>query len=389
MRELKPRKKSIVEIGIYVSVGAYTVAVISVWLLIRFQGDHWWLATLFAYGPRWIYPIPLALLVPVAYFVQPRLLLPLGFSGMIAVGSLMGFSVPWRTWGSSEQAVLRVLSYNIERYSVPGDQFSALLDRERPDLIAVQECAGRGRWTDWWERHHQWHTVHRGELMIASRFPIKQVEVSVSRWPRNRRPKINAIYCVLTTPHGDVGFCNLHLDTPRRALNTVLGSKKIINLDNSDRADDRLASRRQESADLLQWLSQFPDPKIIAGDFNLAPDSPVFRNHWNHFHDSFEHAGWGFGFTKRTIIHGHEYGLRIDRVLTDGNWTPTRSWVAPDLGSDHLPLFADVADSNERQDVGVTPPSADHSSSATRLRPVLTQRVKTRSHTGKINVDAS
>ncbi len=331
--------------GLLVLVYGYLLLVAGVMLLLRFQGDRWWFATLVMYGPRWIYAAPLAVLVPAALWIRPRLLLPLLCCSAIAIFSLMGLCIPWRTWGQAESPSLRVLSFNIERYKVPGKEFSALLDRERPDLIAVQECAGVGRWTDWWKRHGEWHTVHRGELLVASRFPIKRVEVSYSRWPPHRRPVLNAIYCVLSTPQGEIGFCNLHLDTPRRALSAVLDRETILNLDKTDYADYRLACRKYESADLLHWLSQFPESKIIGGDFNMAPDSLIYRSDWAGFRDAFQWAGWGFGFTKRTIIRRQEYGLRIDRVLTDGDWTPTRSWTGPALGPDHLPLFADLAHS--------------------------------------------
>lgn len=324
----------------------YPLVLVSIWILFRLEGDRWWFATLLMYGPRWIYLAPLALLVPIATLVQRRLLLPLGLSGAIALFLLMGLCIPYRTWGRSwageMRPSLRVLSYNIERYRVPGHAFSTLLDQEQPDLLAVQECAGVGRWTDWWNRHHEWYAVHRGELMVASRFPIKDVEVSHSRWPAERKPVLNAIYCVIEAPSGDVGFCNLHLDTPRRALTLVLDREKGLDLEDANYADYRLDCRRRESEDLLRWLNQFPEPKIIAGDFNLAGESRIYQSHWAKYRDAFSWAGWGFGFTKQTVIRQREYGLRIDRILTDAHWTPSRSWVGPDLGSDHSPLFADI-----------------------------------------------
>lgn len=324
-------------------VYGYLFVLASVWILFRFEGDRWWFATLLMYGPRWIYLAPLALLAPFVLLFQRRLLLPLGLSGAIAILSLMGLSVPCRTWGDGMRPVLRVLSYNIERYHVPGDAFSALLDQEQPDILAVQECAGVGKWTDWWSRHDEWYTVRRGELMVASRFPIKDVEVSLSKWPPERKPVLNAIYCVVATPLGDVGFCNLHLDTPRRALKSVLDREKGLDLEHASYADYRLDCRRRESEDLLTWLNQFPEPKVIAGDFNLTAESRIYRSHWSRYRDAFRWAGWGFGFTKQTVIRQQEYGLRIDRILTDEHWDPRRSWVGPDLGSDHSPLFADIA----------------------------------------------
>jgi endonuclease/exonuclease/phosphatase family metal-dependent hydrolase len=179
--------------------------------------------------------------------------------------------------------------------------------------------------------------------MVASKHPIKQIEVSYSRWPPNRRPILNAIYCVVETPLGDVGFCNLHLDTPRRALSAILDREKILDLNDADYANFRLECRRLESIDLLEWLNAFPEPKVIAGDFNTTSDSPILREDWDHFHNAFTSTGWGLGRTKQTVIRDREYALRIDHIFVDEHWTPVSSWIGSDLGSDHLPLFADIA----------------------------------------------
>jgi endonuclease/exonuclease/phosphatase family metal-dependent hydrolase len=210
-------------------------------------------------------------------------------------------------------------------------------------VIALQECAGPRRWPKWWQLDDNWYAFRRGELLVASRFPIKQVEVSFSYWPQNRRPILNAIYCELETPQGEIGFCNVHLDTPRRALGAVLDRHKILDLNNAEYADFRLECRRLESRDLLDWLGKFPEPKVIAGDFNMTSDSLIYRSDWKQFRDSFDWGGWGLGYTKQTIIRRHEYGLRIDHILTDQDSTPTRCWVGADLGSDHSPLFAEIA----------------------------------------------
>ena len=47
-------------------VWLYVVALLAVWLLLRFGGDRWWLATVMLFGPRWVYGLPLLLLVPAA-----------------------------------------------------------------------------------------------------------------------------------------------------------------------------------------------------------------------------------------------------------------------------------------------------------------------------------
>ena len=76
-------------------------------------------------------------------------------------------------------------------------------------------------------------------------------------------------------------------------------------------------------------------------DFNLPADSTIFRRYWGDFANAFFRVGWGFGFTKNSTEGGFSYGSRIDHVLYSPDLRCLRSWVGPDVGSDHLPLLAE------------------------------------------------
>jgi hypothetical protein len=52
----------------------------------------------------------------------------------------------------------------------------------------------------------------------------------------------------------------------------------------------------------------------------------------------YEDAGWGYGYTRPSRYPW----FRIDHILASPEWVFTRCWVGPDLGSDHLPLIAEV-----------------------------------------------
>lgn len=316
----------------------YTLSVFGVWLLLRFAGDRWWFATLLLFGPRWIYAIPLMGLVPLSLLCGRRWLWPLGLSAVVAVGPIMGFSLPWGVWGDPESADFRVMSYNIKRFSVSEEDFAGLIEEIGPDAIAVQECAGVGPWNV----PPGWHVQRGGELLVASRHPIVRVEVSHCHWPPVKRPQINAVYCVLETPGGRVGFCNVHLDTPRRALSAVLDRETVLDLTQVEHAEDRIEFRRREAADLARWLSGFPEPKILAGDFNMPVDSTIYHRYLADYGNAYSQVGFGFGYTKQTVIRRHRYGSRIDHILSDPSWEPVRCWVGPDRGSDHLPLIAEL-----------------------------------------------
>ena len=310
----------------------YAAAVIGVLVLLRFSGDRWWFATVLLYGPRWIYALPLTVLVPIAVLLRRRWLGPLGLSALIIAWPIMGWNVPWKGLGSREtKATFRVLTYNIQRWEVSGEEFSKLLDEVDPDFAAVQECAPSR-----WNISPKWHVQRARTSIVVSRYPILRVETS------EREPDVNGIYCVIDTPAGPVGFACVDLLTPRRALSIMLDSEKVFNLAQTEHAQTRIDQRWRESENLSNWLSRFPEPKIICGDFNLTVDSTIYRKYWSEYQNAFSMTEFGYGHTKRTKINIFRYTSRIDHILSTGHFRPTRCWTGPDFGSDHLPLVADI-----------------------------------------------
>jgi vancomycin resistance protein VanJ len=319
-------------------VYAYTALVLGMWGLMWLAGDRWWLATLLLFGPRWVLALPLVLLVPLALALRFRWLWALGLSAAVVLWPIMGLNLPWRTLADPPHADLRVMTYNVERWSVNRERFIDLLETVRPDLVAVQEYPF---WIHWRVPEH-WNVERAGELLVISAHPIVQVEIFYNRQLPWREPYVNGLYCVVDTPAGRVGFANIHLDTPRRGLSAVLDGETLLDLQQTEYADACLEFRRRESEDMVRWLEGFPEPKIIAGDFNMPVESTIYREFWRGCHNAFDRAGLGFGYTKQTAIHECVYGTRIDHILTDGKWLAVRCRLGPDLGSDHLPLVADV-----------------------------------------------
>lgn len=319
--------KPLVTLGVY----GYALAVVGVWALMVITGDRWWFGTVLLYGPRWIYFFPLLVLVPLAFFWHRRRLWPLGLIALFIAWPLMGFNVSWPSWLDSEPGHLRVLTYNIERWEVNAEEFATLLDEERVDIAAVQEIAPRR-----FNLPPQWHVHRAGESLLVSRYPIVQCEIS------RREPQVNGIYCVLDTPNGPLGFAAVDILTPRRALDKVLDGEKIFNLAQVETAQKMIGDRWLESSSLHGWIARFPETnKIVAGDFNLTVDSPIYRDIWSDYRNAFSFSEFGYGYTKLTKINRFRYSARIDHILSTSTLLPVRAWVGQDLGSDHFPLIAD------------------------------------------------
>lgn len=318
--------KALLALGVY----GYALAFAGIWALMVITGDRWWFGTVLLYGPRWIYFFPLLVLAPLALVWRRRLLWLLGVIALVIAGPFMGFNIPWSSLGASP-GTLRVLTYNVQRWEVNPTEFAALLEETGADIAAVQEIAPRR-----FNLPPQWHVKRAGESLLVSRYPIVQCETS------RREPQINGIYCVLDTPDGPLGFAAVDILTPRRAVDKVLDSERIFNLAQVETAQEMIGDRWLESSSLHGWIAGFPEAnKVVAGDFNLTVDSPIYREIWSDYRNAFTFSAFGYGYTKFTKINRFRYSARIDHVLSTPGLVPVGARIGSDLGSDHFPLIAD------------------------------------------------
>lgn len=143
-------------------------------------------------------------------------------------------------------------------------------------------------------------------------------------------------------PAGDVDFCCVHLPSPRYGLAQVLDRRTLLSPSRSGLIDEEEDERRRQSEEAAEVVAAISAPVILAGDFNLPTDSTIYRRSWSQYRNAFSMSGFGFGQTMRPEVRGWQFGIRIDHILTGPDWRPRRCWVGPDVGSDHLPLIADL-----------------------------------------------
>jgi len=101
------------------------------------------------------------------------------------------------------------------------------------------------------------------------------------------------------------------------------------------------AFRNQELNSLITLSKAQHGPLLVAGDFNLTPWSEYFSAALEEsgLHD----AALGFGLTRSWPAQFAPLGIRIDHCLLSRHWQARTTALGPSLGSDHLPLVADVA----------------------------------------------
>ena len=330
--------------AVAVLCGLYLVLIVGVWLTLRFAADRWWAATLLMFGPRWVWGLPLAVLVPAAVLLrQRRLLVPLAVCAAVWTGPVAGLCVPWRRVVAAPDAgvrPLRVLTCNADGGALDPAALDAFANECRPDVIVVQSPGRADRHL--FANRAGWRLVNGISFWLAVREPAavhEVVEIEDADTGMGDTGPVATVYR-LDTPAGPVALANVHLATPRRALEAVMRRDGRV----AEWTRANVASRRRQFGALERWAAGAREPVVLAGDFNTPPESALFREHLRGYADAFGAAGLGAGntyFTRRS-------GLRIDHVLAGAGWEPRRCYVGPDVGSAHRPLVADLYPAAQR-----------------------------------------
>jgi vancomycin resistance protein VanJ len=317
----------------------YVPIVLAVWFLIRFGGDRWWLATVVLFGARWIYGLPLLLLVPAAAILRRRLLLPLAASAIVVIGPIAGLCLPLGLLFVPAGPALRVLTCNVKGKCAHNEALEKLINTAKPDIVALQGC-----WADVEIRWPSgWHVCQQEDFIIASRFPLVH-DGTDHRWRRpGHGPQLDMLHCIVQTPQREIDFCSVHLLSPREGITVVLDRQTVLGPSRGPALAAEIQQRSEESKDAGIWTSRLSQSPIVAGDFNMPTDSSLYRRDWGNYRNAFSDAGLGFGYTEWPRIRGLSWGVRIDHVLMGSGWCCLACWVGADIGSDHLPLVADLA----------------------------------------------
>src|SRR5438876_289313 len=205
----------------------YAGGLAALWLLISLASDRWWPATLAMYSPRWLWSVPLALLLPAALLVRRRSLwLPLVISIAVLLGPVMRLCVPWqralpRTGAASP--TMRFVTLNADEEHLDPDAFRKWIKQVRPDVVALQACTSKDRYAIFGASPDggEWHWRKNGELFVASRFPITASRVYDA--PSFSTPHGGTLGAYdVQTPAATVRLFNIHLATPRYGLLAVI-----------------------------------------------------------------------------------------------------------------------------------------------------------------------
>ena len=246
----------------------------------------------------------------------------------------MGFNIPLSALKNNVIApknYLRIATCNLGT-SLDAELFSKFMTTYNPDIFLFQEAySNNQKVIESVLNKDIWRISFKDELGIASRLEIAPLEI-VNRDVVGGEG-ILAIRYLLRLSFADVNLFNLHIKSFRKGGEAIIyeGANGISEV-------KRVVKSQEKECDIVSRWIKSHNIVLIGGDFNLSNANPLYKKYWSSFTDAFSKAGFGFGHTKLTRLHG----VRIDHILTDGNWKIISSKVGSYVGSDHLPVIVDI-----------------------------------------------
>jgi endonuclease/exonuclease/phosphatase (EEP) superfamily protein YafD len=319
-------------------VWAYLAAVVVIAAAMWTLGDRAIVGSVLLFMGRWVFLLPLALLLPATLWLRRDRLPHLILAAAIVVGPIMGFRTGWRRALPHPAGLpVRVATFNAEGGGVLAQMLPGLLARWGAQIVAFQECgeslaAAAARLSGWY--HYEGK-----DLCLLSKYPIRRAEVmdrsGLDRVKQSEAKEIGGagyvVRFVLDGPRGPIRVGNLHLETPRKGFEGLM--------DRDLRRIRMNTEIREVESDLARaWVDTGTGPLVVLGDFNTPVESRIFRDHWGDLADAFSTAGFGLGMTK----YNGWIRARIDHVLTSDDWHVAGAHVGPDAFSDHRPLLVDL-----------------------------------------------
>ncbi len=330
-------------IGRAVTVLAWVnlTALLAIWFAVLAAGTSWWPVTIFIYAPRSIWGLPTLLVVPIALFTRPRALVPLALATIVVIVPIMGFRSPefglLSPRSTPDPVQVRVLTCNLGDTALDVRGMAALVRDEAVDVALLQEArlSSEASATIFPESEG-WRVNDGGDwlglkLIVAAKYPVRNL--GFLDGVAMDAPGLAASYD-LEIRGSLVRFVNVLMPSSRQGF-VAIKQRRFKGL---GELSDAVAAQLRGAKAVREWIGHGDISLIVAGDFNITDDDPVYRVAWKGFDNAFATAGRGFGHTKV----GRWFGWRIDHILAGPGWKAEWCRVGPEIGTDHRPVIASL-----------------------------------------------
>ncbi|NIT59114.1 MAG: hypothetical protein GWN00_23690, partial [Aliifodinibius sp.] len=240
---------------------------------------------------------------------------------------------------------LKILTFNVWGYNEHLEDVDAWLLELDPDVVLLQEISsgladGREQLINrrFPYRASQNSAVREFGSLILSRYPILSEESLPDQGNQSQnRVTIDANGRIIT-------IYNVHMPQPLGQSRLPLPhesffARTILSYDNTVR-DEQIRL-------LLQRIDGEENPVIVAGDFNMSDQTIVYQDMSAVLNDAFREAATGSGRSWPVRILDEISPLippllRVDYIWHSRHFRTVDAFLGPKLGSDHLPLFAEL-----------------------------------------------
>ena len=322
--------------------GAYALS-IDGFLLLRFMiGERWWIIALFNSFIH-LMVLPALILLPLVLILAPP---GVGFNrqrkfgiALLLVPAVVAALI-WYAPGflpknvndaqalAADSPTISVVSFNITSGATDVDLIADLILALDADVVALQEV-----------------TIPAAELLtdrLSDVYPFSALE------PTENLFNGSAIFSryPLANP---IAFPNTQGKVNQRVTVDFNGTEMTLyNVHLTYPFGNNFARRTSEIEGILAEIAPENQSVILAGDFNMTPQSTDYGRLRERFNDAFVEAGRGLGFTYIPIprrvasAFGDALALaRVDYVLFSDSFSIAEFEVIDDTaGSDHHPVFA-------------------------------------------------
>lgn len=313
------------------------------WLLV-FLSEDWWLSMVLVYLPKLPFALPAAVLVLWSLMSRSKWLVVNLVSLGVVAGPMMGLVAPLdRLLGNQPHPQpddLRVVSCNIQGFQPAFPLVVAELQRFSPDLVVFQEVRGDDH-PLLAQEFAGWHVVRDNYYWIGSKYPVKMIRTLESK----SFDRVAGLLVELELPTGPIQVADIHLMTARRSLSEI-SIPGMLDGEDQQMIVEHQTFRELEMQDVRAQLddSSAAQPQILMGDFNTPSSSSLFQGLWSDYQNTFEVAGFGYGYTSPCKQHAHWLNntpwVRIDHILCSHDWEVISCEVGKENGSDHRMIAA-------------------------------------------------
>ncbi len=253
----------------------------------------------------------------------------------VVLGPLMGGTVPWRRLVDTRptlghEATMHVMTLNLGLDGVDTSKLTRLIEREHIDILLFQEGPPEGELLGYLKS--RMHVASNG--LVASRMPIESESPPLADNSTTERRYTGHLTRVrLKLPEGGtLAAASVHLPTLRQGFKALARGEAGVLTRHAlwwESELDRVVETLREDA---------ATPLIWGGDFNMPAEHPLLAGAAELWPNGFDQAGWGFGYTRPSDWPF----ARIDHILADPRYRFRSCRVGPDVGSDHLPVIAEL-----------------------------------------------